>query len=128
MTGQRIIPYLYYEDGVAAMDYLTQSLGFEELQRVFREDGSFMHGEVGYQDNRVMLGTPVDEDGNARKLHGTWRTCCVMCLVDDVDAHYERAKKAGANITGEPEDRPYGDRVYSVSDPEGHDWFFTTSK
>ena len=51
-----------------------------------------------------------------------------MCLVDDVDAHYERAKKAGANITGEPEDRPYGDRVYSVSDPEGHDWFFATSK
>ncbi len=128
MTGQRIIPYLYYEDGVAAMDYLTGTLGFEELERVFREDGSFMHGEVGYQDNRVMLGTPVDEDGNARKLRGTSRTCCVMCLVDDVDAHYERAKNAGANITGEPEDRPYGDRVYSVSDPEGHDWFFATSK
>ena len=44
-------------------------------------------------------------------------------LVDDVDAHYARAKEAGAPLEAEPEDRPYGDRSYRTTDPEGHRWF-----
>ncbi len=44
--------------------------------------------------------------------------------VDDVDAHFERAKAAGAEIEGPPEDKPYGDRVYGALDPEGHQWWF----
>ncbi|MEP6908956.1 MAG: VOC family protein [Actinomycetota bacterium] len=44
--------------------------------------------------------------------------------VDDVDAHYERARAAGAEIGMEPTDQPYGDRRYDAEDLEGHDWFF----
>lgn len=40
--------------------------------------------------------------------------------VDDVDAHYERAQRAGAAISAELKDQEYGDRSYSVTDPEGH--------
>ena len=50
-----------------------------------------------------------------------------MCYVDDVDAHYERAKAAGAVVRQEPEDRPDGLRMYSVADPEGHVWHFGRS-
>ncbi len=46
--------------------------------------------------------------------------------VDDVDAHYERAKAAGAEIEREPEDQPYGDRRYDVLDLEGQLWSFAT--
>jgi uncharacterized glyoxalase superfamily protein PhnB len=45
-------------------------------------------------------------------------------LVDDVDAHYERARAAGAEILEEPADQEYGDRRYAAMDPEGHHWFF----
>ena len=44
--------------------------------------------------------------------------------MDDVDAHYERAKAAGAEILAEPEDQEYGDRRYTARDLEGHHWFF----
>ena len=44
--------------------------------------------------------------------------------VDDVDAHCERARAAGAEIVGEPADQPYGDRRYEAHDPEGQAWFF----
>ena len=50
----------------------------------------------------------------------------MLCYVDDVDAHYEQAKAAGAQIVAEPEDKYYGDRMYSAADPEGHQWFFAT--
>jgi len=48
-----------------------------------------------------------------------------VCVeVDDVDAHYAHARAAGAEITEEPTDQDYGDRRYTVVDPEGHRWFF----
>jgi uncharacterized glyoxalase superfamily protein PhnB len=44
--------------------------------------------------------------------------------VDDVDAHYEAAKAAGAHIFLELADQYYGDRTYGAEDPEGHQWSF----
>jgi uncharacterized glyoxalase superfamily protein PhnB len=48
----------------------------------------------------------------------------IYCLVDDVDAHYRRARAAGATIASEPEDQPHGSRIYRALDPEGHRWIF----
>ena len=45
-------------------------------------------------------------------------------LYEDVDAHFERAKKAGARILEEPEDTFHGHRRYGAVDPEGHQWYF----
>ena len=44
--------------------------------------------------------------------------------VDGVDAHFEHARAAGAEILAEPADQEYGDRRYAATDPEGHHWFF----
>jgi uncharacterized glyoxalase superfamily protein PhnB len=46
--------------------------------------------------------------------------------VDDVDAHWARARDAGATLVGEPDDQPYGERTYRALDPEGHRWIFST--
>lgn len=45
-------------------------------------------------------------------------------IVDDVDAQYAQAKAAGAQVTEEPNDMPYGHRRYSCVDPQGHEWAF----
>jgi uncharacterized glyoxalase superfamily protein PhnB len=47
-------------------------------------------------------------------------------IVEDADAHYARAKAAGAEIVMEIEDQDYGGRLYSCRDPEGHLWNFGT--
>ena len=123
---QRIIPYLYYEDGPAALEFLSRVFGFEERMALKRGDGSLMHAEVGYQDNVVMLGTPVDAEGRPYPTKGVTRHGSVACYVDDVDAHYQRAREAGATIRAPLEDKNYGDRSYMAEDPEGHHWFFST--
>ena len=49
----------------------------------------------------------------------------VYVVVDDLDAHFERAKVAGAKILSELEDNPaVGQRQYRAEDPEGHRWMF----
>ena len=128
--SQRIVPYLYYEDGGAAVDYLCKVFGFEERLVTRRGDGSLLHAEVEIGDDVVMLGTPVDEAGSPKSQqvlrdsgvrHGS-----VMCFVDDIDAHYERACTHGADIHSKLRQQDYGPRSYSAADLEGHVWHFSS--
>ena len=121
---QRVIPYLLYSDAAAAIDFVCKAFGFEERFRLPGQGGSIMHAEVGLADNILMLATAPKEMGCASPKDLPARHSLVVCYVDDVDAHFRRAKKAGANVLKEPEDQFYGDRTYRVRDPEGHEWYF----
>jgi uncharacterized glyoxalase superfamily protein PhnB len=50
----------------------------------------------------------------------------LFCQVEDVNAHFQRARDAGAVVMAEPEDQPYGFRVYRAMDLEGHRWLFAS--
>jgi uncharacterized glyoxalase superfamily protein PhnB len=50
----------------------------------------------------------------------------VYVLVEDVDAHHDRAKAEGATIVEELVDLPFGHRRYTCDDPQGHGWSFAT--
>jgi uncharacterized glyoxalase superfamily protein PhnB len=120
----RVTPYLHYEDSAAALEFLTSAFGFTEKLRMTDDSGTVNHAEVQLGDGVVMLGTPGEDYKNPKKLGA--KTHSVYVYVDDVDAHFEHAKQAGAKITREPEDQFYGDRNYGVEDPEGHEWYFGT--
>ena len=49
----------------------------------------------------------------------------VQVRVEDVPAHCERARQAGARILTEPKDHIYGERQYNAEDFYGHRWDFT---
>ena len=124
---QRVIPYLLYEDAPAALDFITAAFGFEERFRFGgKEEGTIGHAEVAYGDNVVMLATADKEMHHDSPKNLPARHGLVMVYVDDVDAHHEHAKAAGAKITRELEDQFYGDRTYGAEDPEGHSWYFAT--
>jgi PhnB protein len=116
-----ISPYLYYEDGIAALDFLASAFGFKERMRHVDQDGALRHGEMQLKNAVIMLGTPPDYR-NPKHLGAV--TVGMYVHVDDVDAHYEQAKAAGAEIQTEPTDQDYGDRNYGALDPEGHQWWF----
>ncbi len=121
---QTVTPYLLYEDVAQALDWLRDAFGFEEVLRFEGESGEVNHAELRIGGESVYLGDPGEEYRNPKRL-GT-RTALVHVYVDDVDAHFERAKAAGAEIEREPTDQPYGDRRYDAYDPEGQLWSFAT--
>ena len=123
---QRVVPYIAYDDAPAAIDFLCTAFGFEERFRIPMPDGKLGHCELGLQDNVLMLASANDELGFQSPSSTKVVNALILCYVDDVDAHHEQAKAAGATILGEPEDQPYGDRSYRAVDPEGHKWFFAT--
>lgn len=48
----------------------------------------------------------------------------VVLWVDDVDAMYERAFRAGFDVQHAPADAPWGERYFHVRDPDGHELSF----
>jgi PhnB protein len=120
-----IAPYLYYEDGRAAVDWLCRAFGFTALMVMDAPDGRVAHAELQLGEGTIMLGEPGGDYRSPKRL-GT-ATAGVHVYVDDVDVHFEQAKAAGATIRMEPTDQEYGDRRYDCEDLEGHNWFFATA-
>ena len=114
-----VFPSLRYRDARKAIDFLVEAFGFEVKMVVDGEEGSVAHAELAYGDGAVMLGTESDDSYGSHAGQG-W----MYVVIEDADAHYTRAKAAGAKIHTEPTDQPNGDRRYDAEDLEGHDWFF----
>lgn len=121
----RITPHLFYDDVAAAIDWLVKAFGFEIRLRMTDNDGAVVHGDLEVADSLVMVGLASESPsrGTPRSLGGKVSQRLYI-FVDDVEAHYERARNAGAKITSELAEQFYGDRVYECMDPEGHRWKF----
>jgi uncharacterized glyoxalase superfamily protein PhnB len=129
-----VIPMVAYEDGVAAMDWLARAFGFRERARMLGENGRLSHGEMQAGEGMIMLATPSphyhgpkrhrEESEEARKWSEVpYIIDGVLVYVDDVDAHFERAREAGATILSEVDSGGPGKR-YRAEDLEGHRWMF----
>jgi predicted enzyme related to lactoylglutathione lyase len=106
------VPVLGYRDVAKAIKWLSSAFRFTERLRTSPEsDGSIHHAQIAIGEGSAIL-----TDGPS-----------VFVPVADVDAHYERAKGFGAKILSPPDTKPFGERQYSVEDPEGHRWTFSQS-
>jgi uncharacterized glyoxalase superfamily protein PhnB len=111
-----IYPVIRYRDANAGIAFLVDAFGFERHAVHEDENGDVQHAELRYGDGMVMIGS------------GEAPPAWVYIVVDDADAHYERAKAAGATIDRELEDQDYGSRDYTAKDPEGNVFSFGTYK
>lgn len=121
--GTQIIPYIFYQDLPAALDWLARAFGFTEVMRVDTPSGG-IHGEMSLDGQMIMMGQGAPKWGMVSPKEAGTATMGVFIYVDEVDAHCERARSAGAEIEMPPADHGYG-RTYTARDLEGHPWFFT---
>jgi uncharacterized glyoxalase superfamily protein PhnB len=109
-----VIPELAYPDIGEAADWLCNAFGFTLRIRI---------GDHRAQLNVAGGGTVVLIEQTAN----VGLRSAVMVRVEDVNAHYEHAKRSGVKIVREPRDYPYGERQYNVEDFVGHHWCFSQS-
>ncbi|MGB3582275.1 MAG: VOC family protein [Roseiarcus sp.] len=121
-----IVPYIFYRDVPAALEWLAKAFGFVETMRETLPSGG-VHGEMTFDGAPIMMGQGAKEKGMASVRDAGTATQGVFIYLADVDGHYTRARAAGAEISKPPEDLPYG-RSYTARDLEGHPWFFTTPR
>jgi uncharacterized glyoxalase superfamily protein PhnB len=119
----RIYPVLRYRDAPAAIAWLENAFGFERHEVHTDDDGNVAHAELFYGDDDVLgLSSERPDDRFGEHAGQGW----IYMVVDDPEAHYARAKAAGAEIVMELADQDYGSRDYSARDPEGNLWSFGT--
>jgi uncharacterized glyoxalase superfamily protein PhnB len=118
-----IFPVVRYQDARAAITWLARAFAFEKQAEHPGPDGTIGHAELrlGAGVIGISSATPPD-NGNP------WSAVRqgLYVAVDDVDAHHERARRAGADIVAPLRDTDYGSRDYSARDPDGHLWGFGT--
>ena len=125
MEGPSISPLLFYRRPKEALDFLERAFGFETRIMVEVEGGGIMHSESAFEGHVVMVvGPPSHDAASPLDLGGRITGHVHVQLTAGIDELCERARAAGAKIEREPEDQPYGDRVFTCLDPEGHSWSF----
>lgn len=113
-----VTPVLTVHGAAKLIEFVKQAFDAKETFRMPGPDGSVMHAEMKIGDSMVMLGEATDE----------WKPmpATVALYVEDADAWYKRALRAGATSVREPADQFYGDRSAGVKDFAGNHWWIHT--
>ncbi len=132
----RISSALFYENPLAAIDFLCAAFGFEVQIKVLDDNGKLAHSELIVPGGLIMVGGagsgslyPEEKYRQSPRALSGANTQCLMMYVDDADAHCAHARAHGAKILSEPKTTDYGeeywtDRGYQAEDIEGHRWWF----
>jgi len=115
-----VLPHVVYQNVAEAIAWLTTAFGFIEHYRYGDPvDGAQMHLSNAW----IMLARA--RPGRSSPSQANYWTQSLTVFVDDVDAHYRRAKAAGAKVVEELNETAYGERQYGAEDLEGHHWLFS---
>jgi uncharacterized glyoxalase superfamily protein PhnB len=123
MEYATVVPWRTYDDAHAAIAFLESAFGAERHAFQAADDGSVAHAELRFGNGIVMVGSAKPDLPATRGVGAPGEG--IYIVVDDVGAHYERARGAGAEIVSELRDLGYS-REYSARDPEGNAWHFGT--
>jgi uncharacterized glyoxalase superfamily protein PhnB len=123
---QTIFPILRYDDARVAIESLRTMFGFTELFSVPDSGPSVRHAQLKLGTNVVMVGSVRPDEGMVSPQALGAATQALYVYVEDLDAHFEGARLAGAQIVSPPGDTDFGSREYHARDVEGHLWTFGT--
>jgi uncharacterized glyoxalase superfamily protein PhnB len=126
-----VIPGLRYRNAKAMMEWLCAAFGFEKQAVYAGPEDIVMHAQLTFGSGMIMIGSVENGTPSSRLLKqpdeiGGAETQTPYLVVSDIDAIYASAKAAGAKIVIDLEEKDYGGKAFSCSDPEGHVWHIGT--
>jgi uncharacterized glyoxalase superfamily protein PhnB len=121
-----LTPFLTVRDAARAIEFYKQAFGAEEKGVMKGPDGKVMHAELKIGDSLIMLSDEFPEYGalSPQSIGGTGMGLHIY--LDGVDAAFDRAVRAGAQVEMPVMDQFWGDRYGKLTDPFGHKWSIGT--
>jgi PhnB protein len=123
-----VTPYLSIKGATEALEFYKRAFNATEIFRLPTPNGEIGHADILIGNSHIMLSDPCEESPipSPQVLGGS--SVGLYLYVNDVDALFEQAIKAGAKEVKPVEDQFYGDRTGTLKDPFGHIWFLATHK
>jgi uncharacterized glyoxalase superfamily protein PhnB len=121
-----LTPHMTVRDAQRAIEFYKQAFGATERGAMKRADGKVMHAELMIGDSILMVADEFPEYGSMSPLSTGGTSMVLHIYVEDVDAAFDRAVKAGAKVEMPVSDMFWGDRYGKLADPFGHKWSIAT--
>jgi PhnB protein len=123
-----ITPYITVRGAEKAIEFYRKAFGAVETGRITMPDKSIGHCELAIGDSKIMLAEENPKWGNISPVTLGGTSVYLSLYVDDIDAVFSNALKAGATVLGDmvPKNQFYGDRTGTLTDPFGHRWTILT--
>ena len=122
-----VTPHLIVKGAAKAMDFYKKAFGAEELMRCPGPDGkSLCHAELQIGNSHVYVCDEFPDMGAVSPLALKGSPVTIHLYVEDADAVFNQAVKAGAQSTMPLADMFWGDRYGEVEDPFGFRWGLAT--
>jgi uncharacterized glyoxalase superfamily protein PhnB len=115
-----ILSHVVYQDLPAAIDWLIRTFGFVEH---FRYGEPISGAQLRIGDAYIMVKQAKPGESSPAQLG--FGTQSLTIFVEEVEAHFQRAKSAGARIVEDLHETEYGEFQYGVEDLDGHHWLFS---
>jgi uncharacterized glyoxalase superfamily protein PhnB len=116
-----VLPHVVVQDVAEAIAWFTKVFGFSEHYR-YGDPAAPSGAQIHLGNAWIMLRGAREDCASPGQLG--YGTQSLTVFVEDVDAHFQRAKSAGAKIVEELHETEYGERQYGVVDLDGHHWLF----
>ena len=122
-----LTPNLTLRDCAKAIDFYKKALGAQEVSRMMAPDGkSVWHAELKIGDSIVYMNDEMPGMSRPAPQANNPVPVTMWLYVQDCDAAFDRAVKAGGKEIAPPTDMFWGDRCAGVADPFGYLWSFAT--
>jgi PhnB protein len=121
-----LTPFLTVRDAARAIEFYKQAFGAVERGVMKGPDGKIMHAELKIGDSIIMLSDEFPEFGSVSPQTIGGSGMGLHIYLDGVDAAFDRAVKAGAQVEMPVMDQFWGDRYGKLKDPFGHKWSIAT--
>ena len=121
-----LTPYLIIDGADRALSWYAEAFGAREVMRLAAPEGRIGHAEIEIGNSRIMLAdeAPAHNAKGPNAFGGS--PVSLHLYVADVDTVVAKAVSIGAEVKSQPEDKFYGDRLATLTDPFGHTWHVST--
>jgi PhnB protein len=117
-----LTPHLVVRNAEQALEFYKNAFGAEVLHIAHMPDGKVMHASLRIGDSMLMLNDEFPDYGTLSPLSTGGSAVTIHIYTDNVDAAFNRAVSAGAQVKMPLADQFWGDRYGVVADPFGHKW------
>jgi PhnB protein len=121
-----LTPHLIVRDAARAITFYEKAFGAQLLGKMLTPDGKVMHAAMKVGDSMLMLNDEFPEWGALSPVSSGGSGVTLHMYLENVDAAFQKAVSAGAEVKMPLMDQFWGDRYGIVADPFGHKWSLAT--
>ncbi len=96
------------------------------MSRCLGPDGKIMHADIKIGTSRFMVNDPMPGSRGPKELGGS--PASLWLYVNDSDALFNQAVKAGGKVHMPLDNQFWGDRAGAITDPNGYTWWIASRR